>query len=435
MSATNKWDPPNQHMKITDDIAMSAADVPIVVDAVLAEKYVEDLKIFRLEDIGNSAWMEQHQRIEQLNLQAHQNAMTNSDEYVLESILTFNKIPVLLNDLLSIEAWKDFVYPMLLPSVAGKNSMRIYFILYHEATLINLFEVMLFHKHICAAIGESMLELVDYVARKMTKLNGGYTFRERERVLPAADTDELKEYVAKLESEVKNPEDELAQYHSDIEFRVCVSAVACARMICEHADDVPLSAVSRITDTHDLLVLVIPLIENPPWTRRLSDGTWQKMVDFSWKAVKPIDLLTITKFEGQPWLMIYHLLAKEVFRERYDLNSFRKGQLLRVRKYLNDVLLDQLPILADIQRYMDELAIIDVPDHSSSGSVFMFQQVSVVRESIVKNKDWDEVARYQIENVFTMTDRTDPDLQQLANMYADDSVSGVITANDGSEDP
>lgn len=314
--------------------------------------------------------------------------------------------------------------------------MRLYFILYHEATLINLFEVMLYHKHICAAIGESMLELIDYVARKMTKLNGGYTFRERERIVPAGATDSegLKAFVADLETQKRNPLDELAQYHSDIEFRVCVSAAACARMICEHAEDIPLSSVSRITDTHDLLILAIPLIENPPWTRRLSNGTWQKMVDFSWVDVKPIDLLTITKLEGQPWLMVYHLLAKEVFRERYHLNSFRKGQLLRVRKYINDVLLDQLPILADIQRYMDELAITEVPDHSSTGSVFMFQQVSVMREGIVKNKDWNEVAKLQLATVYTMTDQTDGDLRLLANMYADESISGVMAAAAGADD-
>lgn len=431
--SNNKWDAPNQHMKITDDVTMSAADVPVVLHASMAESYVEQLVEFRVEDIGNSAWMAQHQRIEKLNLQAHQSAMTNSDEFVLESILTFDKIPVLLNDLLSIEAWKDLVYPKLLPHIAATNSMRLYFILYHEATLLNLFEVMLYHKHICSAIGESMLELVDYVARKMTKLNGGYTFRERERTVPvsAGDSEGLKEFVSKLDVDDKNPEDELAQYHSDIEFRVCVSACACARLICEHADSIPLSAVSRITDTHDLMILVVPLIENPPWTRRLSNGTWQKMVDFSWSEVKPIDLLSITKLEGQPWLMLYHLLAKEVFRERYHLNSFRKGQLLRVRKYLNEVLLDQLPILADIQRYMDELAIIDVPDTSSTDSVFMFQQVSVMRETLVKNKNWDDVVEYQLSNVFTMTDRTDTDLHQLADMYADESVSGVLGASCG----
>jgi hypothetical protein len=415
-------------MKITDEVVVSASDVPIVLDATTSERFVEELRVFRIEEIGNSAWMQQHERLEKLNMQAHQSAMTNSDEYVLEAILTFNKLPVLISDLLAIEAWKDFVYPLLVKDLAGKNSMRLYFIMYHEATLVNLLEVLLYHKHICAAIGESMLELVDYVARKLTKLNGGYTFRERESTIPDSVKDEeaVKNYVSNLENKKSNPEDDLAQYHSDIEFRVCVSACACARLICEHAEDIPLSAVSRITDTHDLLILMIPLIEFPPWTRRLPTGKWQKMVDFQWKDVKPIDLMVITKLEGQPWLSLYHLVAKEVFRQRYYLNSFRKGQLLRVRKYLNDVLLDQLPFLADIQRYMDELAITEVPDQSSTSSVFMFQQVSVIREGLIKNKNWNEVAAHQLQSVFTMTDQTDKDLHQLANMYADESVSGVM---------
>ena len=46
--------------------------------------------------------MEQHRRLEKLNIQAHQSAMTNSEEFVLESILTFDKLDVLIHDLLLI---------------------------------------------------------------------------------------------------------------------------------------------------------------------------------------------------------------------------------------------------------------------------------------------------------------------------------------------
>lgn len=67
----------------------------------------------------------------------------------------------------------------------------------------------------------------------------------------------------------------------------------------------------------------------------------------------------MTKLEGQLWITLYFLVSKREFRERYQLNSFRTAQLLRVRKYLNEILLDQLPMLSDIQRYMDELTISD----------------------------------------------------------------------------
>ena len=64
----------------------------------------------------------------------------------------------------------------------------------------------------------------------------------------------------------------------------------------------------------------------------------------------------------QVWLAVFHLLSNSDCRKRYHINAFRKASLLRARKYLNDVMLDQLPVLADIQRYMDELAIMDVPE-------------------------------------------------------------------------
>ena len=189
----------------------------------------------------------------------------------------------------------------------------------------------------------------------------------------------------------------------------------------------PLSVVSRITDTHDMLILLVPLIENPPWTRRLGTGKWQKLIDQKWKEVAPIDLMTVTKLEGQPWLGLYHLLAKETFRERYHLNSFRKNQVLRVRKYINEVILDQLPFLADIQRYMDELAVTEVPEPVSAGnSVFLFQQVAVAREVLLKGKNWDDVANYQMENIFTMTDKNDKDLKKMSDLYADDLAEGVL---------
>jgi hypothetical protein len=423
---THQWDTSSvKHMKIEEESGHASLSNAIpILDALETERFVESLCKFDLTQVGSVAWMEQHRKFEKLNIQAHQNAMSNSDEYVLEAFLTFNKLEVLIYDLLLIEAWKENVYPLLLDKLAGRNSMRIYFILYHEATIINLLEVFLFYRHVCEAGGEKMLEVVDYIGRKLVRLNNtSYDFRlhdiSSERASNTLTAESAKQYADDLSS--RSPVDELKSHFLEIEFRICISAVAIARFLSEHADAMPLSVISRITDIHDYLILCIPLIENPPWTRRLDSGKWQKLVDHKWQEVKPIDLLKITKCEGQPWLAVYFLLAKEVFRERYHLNSFRKGQLLRVRKYINEMLLDQLPFLADIQRYMDELSITEVPEPSSlSGNVFLFQQVAVIRESITKGRSYPEVAAKQLETVFTMTDKTDLDLLEMANLYSDD---------------
>lgn len=419
---SHKWDiSSKKHMAI--ESSCDLYDLPVVIDPSEAERCVETLVKFNIEDVGSSKWITQHLNIEKLNLQAHQNAMTNSDEYVIESLLTFNKIEVLIHDLLIIEAWKEKVFPLLKARVAGRNSIRVYFVLYHEATVVNLLEVLLYHKHVCEAGGERMLEMVDYVARKLTRLNGGYDFRACEPSnTSSASVKDLADALA-----ATTPENELAKHLTEIEFRVCISSVALARFLCEHASSMPLSVVSRITDTHDMLILLVPLIENPPWTRRLDSGKWQKLIDQKWSDVAPIDLMKVTKLEGQPWLGLYHLLAKEIFRERYHLNSFRKNQVLRVRKYINEVILDQLPFLADIQRYMDELAVTDVPEpHNTKDSVFLFQQVAVTRESLIMGKNWSDVAEFQIENVFTMTDKTDKDLKKMSDLYSDDLAEGVL---------
>lgn len=437
----HQWTVGKQHMAIEEvDVhrpQTSRSDL-FVVDPLEAERLVEALKVYPVEEVGGHEWLIQHEVLERLNMQAHESAAANSDEYVLEAIITFGKIDVLINDLITIEAWKENVLPNLFDRVAGRNTMRIYFVLYHEATIVNLFEILFYHKHVCEGCGEKIIEMIDYCARKLTKLNGGYDFR---CLSPVSTTgpDAAKKLAKELEN--RSPSEELSQYLAEIEFRVCISACALARFICEHAELLPLSASSRITDTHDFLVLTIPLIENPPWTRRLDNGKWQKLIDNNWTVVPPIDLLKLTKCEGQPWLMLYHLIAKESFRSRYHLNTFRKGQLLRVRKYLNEMMLDQLPILADVQRYMDELAITEVPEpQSSSESVFKFQQVAVTREKIVKGKDWQVVANFQMDNIFTMTDKDDEDLKWLAKLYTDDigdideSMGASMTLGEESKD-
>ncbi len=71
--------------------------------------------------------MAQHRVLEQLNLQAHQNAVANAEEFVTESLLTFEKLPVLVHELLAVEAWRESVYPKIKDALAARNSMRGYF--------------------------------------------------------------------------------------------------------------------------------------------------------------------------------------------------------------------------------------------------------------------------------------------------------------------
>ncbi|CBJ28395.1 conserved unknown protein [Ectocarpus siliculosus] len=404
-----------------------AANAAPVLYVEEAEHFVESLREFSIEEIGNSSWFEQNRRLAKLNLQAHQSAMARSDEYVLEALLTFDKLGVVVHELLAIEAWKEFVLPRLLETErarSGKCTMRLYFTLYHEATLANLLQVALFHGHICEqAGGDLLMELADYCARKMTMLISGRASSKPRNAREVAK--DIEERLAKL-----SPAEEVRGYQEETEFRVCVTAVALLRFLCEHLHRLPLGVMTRVLDTHDVLLGLVILVENPPWTRRAEEGTWQKFVDFEWRTVAAADLLQVTKTEGQVWLAMYHLMCEEECRKRYHFNSLRKNNILRVRKYLNDILLDQLPVLASVQRYMDELTIMEVPEPPSMGTTgsLLMEQIPKVRQSLTRGHDWDALALRATSKrpasgggggaFCTYDDADDPDVKSAAALFS-----------------
>ena len=187
----------------------------------------------------------------------------------------------------------------------------------------------------------------------------------------------LKAEAAALESQT--PLESLENQAVDVLIQVSVGCATLVRYMCEHLNSMPVSVLVRTLETHDLLCSIVPVLENPPWTRRLPKSRqWQKLVEQQWEDVATTELLTLTKTEGQVWLALFSLICNNEVRKRYHFNSFRKGQLLRARKYMNEVLLDQLPVLADVQRFMDELALADVPQPTAEqggSSVLRFEQV------------------------------------------------------------
>lgn len=73
--------------------------------------------------------------------------------------------------------------------------------------------------------------------------------------------------------------------------------------------------------------------------------------------------------------MMNNLLVNPKARAKYDLDDYRKEAVLRVRRYMNEILLDQLPVLKDLQRVLDELTIgvSSQPDESQTGRLIIEQ--------------------------------------------------------------
>lgn len=78
---------------------------------------------------------------------------------------------------------------------------------------------------------------------------------------------------------------------------------------------------------------------------------------------------------------------------KYEVTSFRKGNLLRLRKYLNETLIDQLPMLTNLLRSLEELSLMEVSAVPTKNS-FIVQQLPEIRPRVMRNRNWNEIAEY-----------------------------------------
>lgn len=318
------------------------------------------------------------------------------------------------------------------------NSLRAAFILHAESTIVSMLNLV-FYKGIPPTFLEGdgdqfLLSLVDYCARQLVFLGTpeGANMALSRQKNPLSATN-LSTYLT-----TRSRLEEIQDTVHDESYKAAVAAVSLSRYLCENAQDLPASIVSRILEVHDFPLLFVPLIEEPPWTRRRqverkqNDRTtthivWEKLLNDNncneWSEVLPKDLMVLTKLEAQPWIALFHLTACQVCRESYGLDEFRKAQLMRLRKYIHEALMDQLPVLQEVARYLDELSILGVPAigggvHRPS-SKLLLQRVDSLRESVTGPSSNDDhlnsIIKHQWEEIFSqLTDSNDEELKRLA---------------------
>ena len=65
--------------------------------------------------------------------------------------------------------------------------------------------------------------------------------------------------------------------------------------------------------------------------------------------------------------------------------------LLRLRKYMNEVLLDQIPMLSIMLRALEELSLMNVPSQPINNP-FVVQLIPTLKNRVVEGKDWNQIA-------------------------------------------
>lgn len=84
--------------------------------------------------VGSQEWMDQQEKLDRINLQAHQSAQSRTDEFVMEAVVSSAKISLLLHQLLVIEVQNSCALQLKPKNISswldGKCAQEQPFILY-----------------------------------------------------------------------------------------------------------------------------------------------------------------------------------------------------------------------------------------------------------------------------------------------------------------
>ena len=200
---------------------------------------------------------------------------------------------------------------------------------------------------------------------------------------PKDAMDEFKNY---------SREKEIENQITEIRFKCAMGCFSIIRFIAEYIDELPTSVTYQLVENNDIPCTLIPMLELRPWLRKNAKNEVEKWEDQAWKVVPPKDSQLVTKIEAQVWLTIYNLFLCSSAGRKYEITSFRMDNLLRLRKFMNEVLIDQLPMLADMHRALEEMAI-KGSSSLSSNNAFIVQALPELRTRIMKGKNWAKIAK------------------------------------------
>eukprot|EP00128_Syssomonas_multiformis_P018226 Colp12_sorted_trinity150504_noHs@13782 len=388
----------------------------VVLLATEAEFYIESLQTFPISEIGSPAWFRQQQQLEKLNMQAHLSVKNQSEEFIMELLVTHQKLPVIVHELLTIEIWKQKVLPLILEMKFPTDSaIRPSLIVHHEATLLNLLQTVLYNKDACDSLGDTVLDILDYCVRRITKLHV---------IAEKLHADDFKKESAAELLNMSN-EEQVKKQEEDMQLDLGIRAVSILRYLTDHMTELTLSLMTRMLKTHDVILMLVPLLETSPWSI-YRNGVLRKYIDGKWQEVDISERLRLTATEGQVWLALYNLLMEPECRRKYEYNSHNKNEILKLRSHFNEVLIDQLPMLGDLQRTLEELSMMDPPPPMSE---LFIEQVPELRSNLIKENrgKWKEMATAQRETVFNQDEKDRrEEAKRLAETYRLDVLEDLL---------
>lgn len=298
--------------------------------------FVHSIREFQVNEIGGVSWLEAHERLIKLNQQAAIEASGGREEVVKELLIIQDKLPKLVHEAYCILIWRTKVLAKILKDQEITAAFFLYTILYHEMTAVSLLETVLYHENSCEALGDTVIDLIDYSVHGVTQLIG----------LCHAGFHQQKLEVG----EELSPAVDLENQKNEILFMIGIKSITILSYLMDKISSLSVSAARRVTQTHDVPCLISEVLALRPWLRRVR--SFEKFIDGKWCPVEGDDILKVTKVEAQSWFCLRSIMFSRQTFENYEINSFRQRELGKCSGLLNDIVLDQIPPMAELKQFL-----------------------------------------------------------------------------------
>lgn len=352
-------------------------------------------KLFNLaiDNIGSEDFIRHHTHLERLNMQAIKNALLGGDDFILENFVTYEKIKSLIIELFTITHFKSFIYPKIKSKIPESTSCKMYVCLYHEAVVVNLLENFMFHVTACQTSEDYIVDIIEYCYNKISKVANNKQSDKQ--------SDKQSEITNKNNKDSPSNEHELDNKFQEIEFYISMACISILRYITDHLQSLPFPVKNHIMNIKDIPMLLVALMESKPWIKNDDKAVKGGILLFENNQWSPIGEYSnkLPKLEAQIWISIFNLMMNIENNQKYEITEFRKSNLLRLRKFMNEGLYDHIPPLQQFYRALEEMSLMT---HSPTplSNPFVVEMIPILFNKKYSNDEVEKISKKILTDYF-----------------------------------
>ena len=371
------------------------------------------------EQIGSGEFIRHHAYLSKLNMQEMKNILTGGEDIIMTQFIDHDKLKLLIKELYTINTFKEKVYPTIKDKIINLSSIKSYFILYHEAVIINLLENFLYSITACQACEDYLVDVIEYCYKMISKYIS-YRMKNPDDTINYGNNSSLfgneikeemtlEEKIKKINEQAKDKNNDIKEMedkYKEIEFQIAMSCINILRYISDHLEQLPFPVRHHMMNVKDVPVLFVTLMELRPWRRKVQKYNEPKkekeMIEEIYENNNWTTLMEhkYPKLEAQILITVYNLVMNQDNNKKYEITEYRQNQLLRLRKYFTEDLYDQIPQMMNLYRSLENMSlmtysntltvnpfIVEMVPILSGNKIFKLssEEINKIGNSVIKN--------------------------------------------------